>query len=154
MTKEELLRIRYRVEKNYPNSPFSIGDILMQRTPNSAVFRKQTDHSTGVVAELYPHIFRKLEWHKERDINDMPEYIKIINKECSLIYGTIKESMGWGVFPDEGNNYGNEGDFFTLIQITEDTTGYEIGELIRMHVKNIMPATEQEYLTYIESLKK
>lgn len=78
MTTQELLQRRKKVMIKYPNSPFEVGEILMQRTSNSKVFRKLNDHSIGVIADDFPDIFKEMNWWEERDEKDMPEYVKDI----------------------------------------------------------------------------
>ena len=67
MTVEELLIPRYKVTADYPgmDDSYEIGEVLKPAY-------------TGIV-DAYPHLFRKLNWWEERNVEDMPEYVKIIN---------------------------------------------------------------------------
>ena len=70
MTPEELLKPRYLVISDYPNSEFEVGKVYEF---NSAIAKN--------VFGRYPAIFRKLEWWEMRDEKDMPEYVKPIKAE-------------------------------------------------------------------------
>ncbi len=63
MTPQELLQPRFKVITDYPNSPYSIGDIY-------------PDYIIGDLVRQYPHIFKPLQWWEERKIEDMPTYFK------------------------------------------------------------------------------
>lgn len=76
MSNEDLLKPRYKVIADYPDSTFSIGDVLM--TDVNSFFRKHC--LLG-----YPAIFRKPEWWEEREEKDMPEYVKIIGDDDNEI---------------------------------------------------------------------
>lgn len=84
MEPEELLRPRYKVIADYPNSIYKIGEIVQQFGQdffNTAFFEK------------YPLIFRKLEWWEEIEEKDMPEYVKW-NYDNIPEYGSVEKVMG------------------------------------------------------------
>lgn len=75
---ENLLKPRWKVIANYPNSPYKIGQILNNDwheydLPANELFSIATIYFE---AHQYPAIFKKLEWWEERDIEEMPEYVK------------------------------------------------------------------------------
>lgn len=73
----ELLKPRRKVVADYPNSPFRIGDILtLAEAPVERWDNNRTGMRHNIEVDLYPHLFRKLEWYEERDEKDMPEYVK------------------------------------------------------------------------------
>lgn len=95
MTKEELLKPRYKVIADYPQHYFKgedkdneykfiEGDILAYGKVNNSMTYRRIGRcgymSVGIPCEsnpeLYPKIFRELEWWEEREEKDMPEYIK------------------------------------------------------------------------------
>lgn len=86
MTKEELLKPRYKVIADYPGSPYKIGDILFYMKSYSTVsYLPTTTYCDKFIRiENYPHIFRKLEWWEEREEQDMPEYVKYVPKDKVL----------------------------------------------------------------------
>lgn len=67
MTTEELLKPRYKVIAEYPQSYLKVGDIF------------EADNVTKFMAN-YPHLFKPLAWWEERKVEDMPEYVKYRNK--------------------------------------------------------------------------
>lgn len=150
MTNEELLQHRYEVIVSYPNSEFYVGDIIEEGVNG---FCKKIRSLKGgsamynmVMFEIHPQIFRKLEWWEKRDIKDMPEYVKCIYGETSLDYQQVYKSISWGLFKDEGRNFGNEGDPFANIEILHDTRTHDKGEIVTIHAKWLFPATKDEYL--------
>lgn len=79
---EELLRPRYEVTNDYPNSKFDIGTILIR----DAIIENWTHDTTEGAYKMcglkedaivkYPHLFRKLEWWEYLKDDDLPEYVK------------------------------------------------------------------------------
>ena len=85
--------------------------------------------------QLYPEVFRIMEWWEERKVEEMPEYIKYIrfdNNEKKVINAT-----DWRIEKDGKYTFKSDNEFFSLSVNDED-----------------LPATESEYLSYIEGLKK
>jgi hypothetical protein len=75
MSNEELLKPRYKVIADYPSSDFNIGDIVY--ADPFGRFMQYGDYGAWQLhPEIYPAIFRKLEWWEERSPEDMPEYVK------------------------------------------------------------------------------
>lgn len=69
MTKEELLRPRWKVIAEFPDSSFILNEII-----ESDTFTTMKDYKYKM--ECFPALFKKLEWWEERDEKDMPEYLK------------------------------------------------------------------------------
>jgi len=69
MTTEELLKPRYKVIADYPNSVHKIGSIIL--TEDYAPF----DRIKYYRCADYHHLFRKLEWWEDRKPENMPEYV-------------------------------------------------------------------------------
>lgn len=65
-----LLTPRYMVEADYPNSPYEVGQILTAPT---------TD------VQNYPHIFRPMHWSEQRELGEMPRYIKDVYSGHMLV---------------------------------------------------------------------
>lgn len=85
MTQEQvqkLLQPRYLVIApngyHYPNSPFLDGEILVQQS--KGIWLVHTKDGINSFhdrhPENYPNLFRKLEWWEEREIADMPSFLK------------------------------------------------------------------------------
>lgn len=74
----ELLKPRRKVIAGYPGSEFEIGDILVK---DAGLYYLET--SEGLLhlsypphmIEPFPHLFREMQWHKERKPEEMPEYV-------------------------------------------------------------------------------
>jgi len=130
----ELLTPRYKVEADYPNSPFKVGDILMIEKHELHEFVRHghlvTLHST---IQQYPHLFRRMNWWEQRQIDDMPEYVKCVDSDCTEYF----KVTDW-VFSEEEN---------CLCKVDDDVytgIGYD-------YEGNITPATETEYLDYLKN---
>lgn len=85
MTQEQvqkLLQPRYLVIADYPSSTFTVGEILpiIVNEMGEAIYAyPNTGGKAGIYQthfNKYPHIFKPLFWWEERDIADMPEYLK------------------------------------------------------------------------------
>lgn len=72
MTREELLKPRYKVTADYPGSPYHKDLILEFNQQGQPLSEKGWCRQF----DTYPHLFRKLEWWEERGLGEMPEYIK------------------------------------------------------------------------------
>ena len=141
MTNEELLLPRFEVVADYPESFFKIGQVIQQEEVDEGQLLYDMDFFLR-----YSHLFRKMGWWEKRDIKDMPEYVKCIYGETSLDYQQVYKSISWGLFKDEGRNFGNEGDPFANIEILNDTRTHDKGEIVTIHAKWLSPATKDEYL--------
>src|SRR5678815_6192710 len=72
MSNEELLKPRYKVIADMPLLRFKIGDIHNAHFIPINIWDKET----YVRLDIYPHLFRKLEWWEERQPEEVPAYIK------------------------------------------------------------------------------
>lgn len=68
MTTEQLMQPRYKVIADYPGSEFAVGDIIIYQDESEEKF------FIGVTNQ-YPHLFKKLEWGKERKNDELPKYV-------------------------------------------------------------------------------
>lgn len=75
MSKEELMRPRYKVIAGYPDSHYTIGTILDR---NWCRYENDDEETGKIIWQLsdFPHLFKRLEWWEERPIEDMPIYVK------------------------------------------------------------------------------
>lgn len=83
-----------------------------------------------------PEIFRKLEWHEERDASEMPEYVKPDPNgalEQFRSKKTIYKVRRW--VRDDNNLW------------------CEVGKHDHIHVNHIIPATSSEYNNYNNAQK-
>lgn len=129
MTPEQLLQPRYEVIADYPNSPFTIGEILSDYgtlTRPSFIQRSSGNQIRVDVVDKYPHLFRKLEWWEKRKPEDMPEYVKYQNNY--LVYKVVHNFIGLNK---------------TMCKIYDGKIN------IRRHYEFFQPATLQDYTDYL-----
>jgi len=135
MSIEDLLKPRYKVIADYPNSPYEIGDLLT----NNGSFLITITHFWDEWGELqkqknfheesdvlkYPHLFKKLKWWEERT----PEEIGYVcfNTDTHYLKGKVIRVLGDG--------WGN-----TTLRV--DNAKFDL------YPKYCTPITEEEYLTY------
>lgn len=69
MTKEELLKPRYKVVADYPEPKYyrhiRVGEIISNLNISDENYLKS-----------FPNLFKKLEWWEERDEKDLPKYFR------------------------------------------------------------------------------
>lgn len=74
---EALLVPRYRVLADYPNSNYKVGDTIYDNGKTEALNQNGTAvFFTNKWLELFPSIFKKLEWWQDRKMEELPKYIK------------------------------------------------------------------------------
>lgn len=83
---QELLKPRYLVIADYPYSPWIVGEILLVDNKKGEL----VGESIGYVDYAYrifeneisnfPHLFRKLEWWEHRKPEELPQYVKSLDK--------------------------------------------------------------------------
>jgi hypothetical protein len=146
MTVEDLMKPRYRVIADYPNNPHGIGKILCAKKDFSSMHmdtieytdefgenvRQQNFRATSEF-DKYPHLFQPLPWYSERDVKDMPEYVK------------VEEYFGEKKVFKIDKYFQNKFDEYYGLTIGTDTG--------RLYLKNAcaLPATELEYTAYQQS---
>lgn len=140
MTTEELLRPRWKVIADFPGSKYTMGQIIEtnywydrseekgyeeHKMNKSWVVRTEWNISSAQFFDSYPVIFKKLEWWEERNVKDLPNYVRY--KGCEMFrLNTPKIGEVLKV-----NNY------------QEDCVNHNIGcDWISLYE----PATEEEYL--------
>jgi len=138
MTTEELLLPRVEVIAPYPNSSFRVGTILEKPTNNLRYWgNDEHGYKTSVSSidiDVHPHLFRPLHWSDKREICDMPEYVKHVEK--GFIGKHIK---------DELRRYSN----FTI-----ESDMVEDRAKMSQNFNDYLPATKSEYEQYLISNKK
>ncbi len=140
MTNEELLIPRYKVIAEHPSSRLKLGQVfhLDQINPEGK-WHQYTEAEPVHLEEdshvKYPAIFKRLEWWEERNIEDMPKYLKVFD---SIVVRIIRYNISQAAFPyavaKKLNNKSNVNLLFGI--------------------DNLMPATEQEYKNYINADNK
>jgi hypothetical protein len=112
MTPEELLRKRYKVIALYPGSIWQLGEIFNYTNYNCY----STDlHPSCPIHESmlqkYTNIFQPLQWHEDRAPEDMPEYLRLIQKsfltaEIIEVGAVVKVLNHFSYSSGEPNNRG------------------------------------------------
>ena len=126
LSTEELLKPRYLVIADYPNSLFAVGEILHEFCDTVSRYRTwyyapEKDSNFYTETINYPHLFRPLQWWENRAIEDMPEYVWA----TSLISGKVGVfKIAWELI--NGEWYQNDVDIFG-------------------NHKDVTPATKQEF---------
>jgi hypothetical protein len=75
---EELLRPRIKCMIRYPDSPFPVGAILEQDFEEQNIYHYHDSlkrHWTLEDPQLYPEVFKEMEWWEDRKVDEMPEYV-------------------------------------------------------------------------------
>jgi hypothetical protein len=168
MTTERLLLPRYEVIADFWDNPFKVGEIiefeqesdyhdfftgeLLGRDWKTDFLPKGNEDVTRYMYNMraftpYPHLFKKLQWWEHRKIEEMPMYLK----ETGMVDDNDNPIPDWYVKVKKHFNAGNGEwrDNSIHIFCTEDhKDGWNKGNR-SMSYSNFEPATEQEYLDYI-----
>jgi hypothetical protein len=126
MAPEELMKPRYKVIALYPNSPFKIGEVLELGKDEYDAWVYLYDYD-GVdlwhesYFNSYPHLFKKLEWWEGLKPEEMPSYVKHKN-----------------------------GNIYKVSEYSEGLIGVVIEGGFWAHLKNLFPATKEQYEEYIK----
>lgn len=126
LTPEELLKPRYKVIADYPNSSDKVGSVYTLDHEGQSVFY-----------DKYPHLFRPLSWWEERAESDLPEYVKV-NKDTRGLLDL--ETFG---------QYLKEGTIIKVRRWFGTSPFYTHKEFVLACY--VDPATEDEYNQYVES---
>ena len=136
MTAEQLLQPRILCIAPDTSTRFKKGDLFIKFNEYCFISEKGVKIDIDS-CEVYPHLFRKLEWWVERNIEDMPKWVKAVENSEKGFYknGEVIKVKNW--------HTNNEGKLWLVnfICVPNEHTKYH-------PVSNFIPATEAEYLTY------
>jgi hypothetical protein len=137
MTTEELMRPRFKVIADYPGSKHQVGKIYIKMDGREFYENIETGMAIGFDPKYYENIFRPLAWWEDRELPQMPEYLKRvkvtpfmetpINSVIKVNKWFIDEDGKDAYFTWEGNN--------------------ELGN----YPSTYSPATKQEYQSFINN---
>jgi hypothetical protein len=130
LSPEELLAPRYKVIADYPDSIFDVGFILNYDAMNLTAFWE--DGNLFIDLDKYPNIFKPLEWYEDREIDEMPEYVKCIKTP---------------------NQVTMPGDVIKVDKWFDHTIAKSGQEMYVMSTNCYLPATNSEYTNYLNSKK-
>jgi len=136
MTKEELLKPRYKVIALFPLCDLKLGDIISFETPHVPVASYCALNGNQIKYAVpeetikdYPHLFKPLQWWEDRNLADLPEYVKCIETPDQRIIPGCVLKVAWNT-PNWGTNHN--------VSVILDTNCY-------------IPATLEEYEAYIKT---
>lgn len=137
MTKEELLKPRYKVIADYPGCPYEKGTILIP-DEKGELYSVEHGYSWSHVkimqndARKFSHLIKKVDWYEGRELADLPKYL-----QANQSWGSIKQYS-----IQEVKHYSGKGiyDHVRLINGQASYLGY------------FLPATEEEYLEYQKTI--
>jgi hypothetical protein len=101
MTPEELMKPRYKVIADYPSNEFEVGQVIEFDTKQkwftgeldwvSKTTKTKYGYSQFSIKKIdnFPVVVKKLDWWEEREIEDMPEYVKDKLKVVKTLYREI-----------------------------------------------------------------
>lgn len=130
----DLMTSRYKVINLYPYCQWEVGYIL-HVDADAELYGVDTGYPWSKYkvlqgeADKYPNIFQPLPWYAERVLEDMPEYIKHLD-------GSINRARTHLIAVPEN-------DFFGFKDYEGELQDYNF----------TLPATHEEYLTFIQSKK-
>lgn len=119
MEPEELLKPRYEVIADYPNTYYDIGDIVYSGKDDCDEFFR-----------TFPAIFSHLPWWAKRQKSFLPEYVKCIQTpDQKIMPGMVLKITDW----------------------FSENCGRFDGGICVLETNCFLPATEQDYTSYIKS---
>ncbi len=80
MKTTNLMQPRYEMIADYPNSYINVGCIITELQEHISIGRSISIEGKVIISSVdfkkYPHLFRKLKWWENRDISEMPMYLR------------------------------------------------------------------------------
>jgi hypothetical protein len=136
MTKENLLKPRAKAiftkGEHYPGSPFSNNEIIELEGVGSTIYYDNYG-GLGITTANYPHLFKILEWWEDRNIEDLPVYLKEIEG------GKIFKVTRYFIYSQTPCYYTGQ----------VEKKGKWKGVETPFNLRATIPATEAEYLSSI-----
>lgn len=138
MTVEDLMIPKYKVIADYPNCKWKMGRILVKVNAYDFDCLEAPTSETIRTPEKYPHLFKRLAWYEDRELSDMPEYVK---------FDDGKVVKPFNIFLSDKFNYF----FASEKEYNKHKENYKKGDMLNLAAT--IPATEQDYLTYLNPNK-
>jgi hypothetical protein len=108
-TVEELMRLRYKVIADFPGCSYEV-DTVLYVDQSGELYSPTAGYSRTVTkvmqcdAEKYPAYIQPLPWWSDREVSDMPEYVRITGVGCTIEKDGFAKVFGAGFFEDNGRN--------------------------------------------------
>lgn len=151
-TVEELLKPRIKCVIRYPDSPFPVGAILEQDFEESNIYNYLDSLNRYWMLEdpqLYPEVFKKLEWWEGRTLKEMPAYVKVIREDCAKDTGLYCKVYKWHTYDDKfplvEGQLGAELEGYKPPYILNSRFNFEGQIYGRLNATHLLPATAEEY---------
>lgn len=133
LTKDELLKPRYKVIADYPGNIIPVRSIFWDDIESVIIVTPSGSNSIQSSypyrdKDKYPHLFQLLPWWRDREINDYPEYVV----DTNLAFHKAK----WKIHPHG---------LFMYLDDEADNGWHVIDKIMCFY----MPATPEEYIAYI-----
>lgn len=137
---KDLMQPRVKIMLKYPDMPFKVGQVLYLIGVNNYYVDHKSINIGGWISVASVNecrfIFKPLPWHQERDISEMPEYVKLSGN-------TIVKTIGYA--------YGiRRTVLYAKYHQPKRTLRFAKGVLRAVPVTQISPATKEEYETFIK----
>lgn len=138
MTVQELLIPRIRVKAEYPYCQYEKGTILIKDETTEELYSAQFGYTQSKFivkwedAGKYPHIFRVLEWWEDREISELPEYVKYTEQSARHLYNIDKVGVYKPAWEMESGN--------PMFSIKNKVYSYGL-----ISAQEVSPITEEEY---------
>lgn len=143
---EDLLSARYQIILDYPNSLYKVGDIIYEaENLEGKTFFKTEVHK-------YPHIFKSIDWFKNRTESEMPKYLKFIWNDK---IDDVRKVEKW-LYADETESWKpiKERTLPHVINGFTHESDYEKGLFPRVSLNGWLPATEEEFNEFYKEKQK
>jgi hypothetical protein len=141
VTVEELLKPRYRLVTDYPSIPAKVGDVISENSPAHLLNYLFRSIQTLDELDRFRDIFKKLEWWVDRSEHEIPEYLKYSDRYLHFYHlGHEHKVKVFKISKVKRGNYG--------LLVFDDK-----GIICHHGVDNFEPATESEYITYLNAQK-
>lgn len=121
---EILLKPRYKVIALWPGTDYDLGNIVFDPSP--------ANQKNFFFFDNYPHLFQPLSWWQEREVGEMPEYMKCVLTPDQDIMPEQVLKMTWNEICGKDEN----------------------NRVVIVSTNCFLPATEADYLNYINSKQK
>ncbi len=161
----DLLAPRFEAIADFWENPFKIGDVLTFTHEREPLFPPFEEMEAGNVTnhlftefipckdggsamydiegfKPYPHLFRNMRWDEKRTLEEMPEYVKLIQKPDGGSYwevGAIMEVDEWKLYSKED---------YAKLKIKGSKWFCEVGKTHRYNTCDLEPSTVEEYKQY------
>lgn len=140
MTPEELLKERYKVIAPDTSGRWPVGEVYTFNREVAQTYdywiNSKGEGVTFNFFSAFPHLFKPLAWYEEREVGEMPQYVR--NED-----GEIIKILSW----EKKDNHG----------LTPYMIGYIIDERPKYSATfspnmepRCLPAKEEEYLSYLK----